>query len=201
MSLFPPHTKPVIVRPPTNGLVRGERVVLRPYEDEFSEDELARLYRWSHDPEVLRWSGGTPVKMPFAEFKHFLHKDRLHPSPFRVVYAILTQGGELIGRIGYFDIEPERRQAEMGVVLGEKNYWGLGYGRDAVLTLLRHVFEHTDLNRIYLFTFADNARAQRCFAHCGFRRVTTDRHLRWGGKPPGEVKMEITRIDWERLSG
>jgi RimJ/RimL family protein N-acetyltransferase len=198
MSEFPPYSQPVVIRPPGNGLIYGSRALLRSYEAGFSEDELARLYRWSRDPEVLRWSGGSPVAMSFADFKHVLHKDQLHPDLSRVIYGILTLGGELIGRIGYFDIEPQRRQAELGVVIGEKEYWGLGYGRDAVCTLLRHVYETTDLHRIYLFTYADNVRARRCFAHCGFRPVVADRTWRWSLQPANELEMEITRTDWEQ---
>ncbi len=200
MSIFPPRNQSVVVRPPSNGVVRGGKVTLRPYEMACSEDEMARLYRWSRDPEVLRWSGGTPITMSFVDFKHMLRKDQAQPSPYRVVYLILGPGGELMGRVGYFDIDPARRQAELGVVIGEKEYWGLGYGRDAISTLLRHVFENTDLERIYLFTYADNLRAQRAFAHCGFQPVTSERRARWSPAPASEVQMEITRAAWEKVA-
>jgi RimJ/RimL family protein N-acetyltransferase len=198
MSLFPPYNRPAQVKPPSNGVVYGSRVLLRPYEAGFSDDEIARLYRWSRDPEVLRWSGGSPVTMSLADFKHVLRKDQLHPSPYRVIYAILTLGGELIGRVGCFDIEPQRRQAELGVVIGEKAYWGLGYGRDTICTLLGHTFATTDLNRIYLFTYTNNLRAQRCFTHCGFRPVRSGRRPQWRLEPASEIQMEITRTDWEQ---
>lgn len=185
--------------PEISGSLWGQKVVLRPYTAGFNEAELRRLYRWSTDKEVLRWSGGTPLNMSLAEFKDMLHNDIHQPNPHRQVFIILTHAGEMIGRIGVFNIDPRRRQAELGVVIGEKAYWGLGYGADAIQILLKHVFTRTDLQRVYLHTYVDNIRAQRAFAKCGFRPLNSRPSL-WNIGSPAEMQMEITRDDWRQMS-
>ena len=45
---------------------------------------------------------------------------------------------------------------------------GKGYGADAIMTLLRNVFEKTELTRLGLGTRKWNKRALRCYGKCGF---------------------------------
>jgi len=171
-------------------------VILRPYSAGFSEVEFYRLYRWSQDEEVLRWSGGTSLKMSLAEFKHMVYQDVRTPNSHRAIYVILTYAHEMIGRLGLFNLDSFRRQAELGIVIGEKAYWGLGYGSDALQTLLNFVFTQTNLQRIYLSTYANNIRAQRSFIKCGFHPSANSRPSLWDFRHPDEMQMEITKADW-----
>lgn len=181
-------------------MIHGQKVILRPYEEGFSDEELAVLYRWSQDEEVLRWSGGSPKRLTLSEFKREFEQQRTMFRADRDIFAILTMEGKLIGRIGTFNIDPWERQAEMGIVIGAKEYWNQGYGTDAVIILLRHIFTTTDLERIYLFTYVENRRAQRCFARCGFRRIRTVRRLFLDRGSRLETEMEIWRDEFESLS-
>jgi RimJ/RimL family protein N-acetyltransferase len=62
-----------------------------------------------------------------------------------------------------------RREAELGITIGERGYWSQGYGRDAVATVVRHIFRTTGFRRVYLKSLEWNERAQRAFEHAGFR--------------------------------
>jgi RimJ/RimL family protein N-acetyltransferase len=181
-------------------VIHGQKVILRPYEEGFSDEELAVLYRWSQDEEVLRWSGGSPRRLTLSDFKREFEQQRMMFRVDRDIFAILTTEGKLIGRIGTFNIDPWERQAEMGIIIGAKEHWNQGYGTDAVITLLRHIFTATDVERIYLFTYTENRRAQRCFARCGFRRIGTGRRLFLDRGSRLETEMEIWRDEFESLS-
>lgn len=174
----------------------GDRVILRPYSAGFSEEEMRRLYEWSRDTSVLRWSGGSPLKMSFLEFKSAFQEEISRHDRHRVIFGILTHDGQLIGRTGYFNIDWYRKEAELGIVIGDKAYWGRGYGTDAVNTLLRHIFTSTPLDRIYLFTYAENERAQRCFRKCGFRYLGRTRKFSLNRGTHEEIQMEIRRGQW-----
>ena len=83
-------------------------------------------------------------------------------------------------------------QCELGILLGNRQYWNGGYGREAMHFLIGECFKMRSMSRLYLHTLAWNARARRAFAGCGFREVGPDRR---GGKD--FVLMEITRVEWE----
>jgi RimJ/RimL family protein N-acetyltransferase len=54
-------------------------------------------------------------------------------------------------------------------VLGEKAYWGQGFGTDATRTALAFAFGELNLHRVELEVFDFNPRAMRCYEKAGFR--------------------------------
>jgi RimJ/RimL family protein N-acetyltransferase len=100
----------------------------------------------------------------------------------------------------YYDLDSVNREAELGIVIGDRDYWSGAYGYDAVVTLLEFMFSVRNLKRVYLHTLQWNDRAQKCFARCGFTPV---REVRRMGQD--FLLMEVLRADWlekleERLS-
>lgn len=56
-------------------------------------------------------------------------------------------------------------------MIGEKSYWGKGYGTDAMKAALKHCFKKLKLNKVSLTVFLKNKRAQGCYKKCGFKRI------------------------------
>ena len=181
-------------------LIYGNKTVLRRFEDRMSDAEIARLYEWSRDAELLRLSGGSVTQLDFDEFCEHVRGERLYgPTNRRMFLIFARENMELIGRTGIFAIDWNQRQAELGIVIGERGYQNRGYGRDAVTALLRHLYTSSSLDLIYLYTFADNLRAQHAFAAVGFRQV--ERGMRFTpevGEFDG-VKMQVTRAEFLKL--
>jgi RimJ/RimL family protein N-acetyltransferase len=180
-------------------IIWENHVGLRSFEEPISDEEAARVYRWSRDEELLRLSGGEPTELTLAEFCEQLRGDHQDLFDHRRMFFILTRAHELIGRIGCFAIDWTRRDGELGIVIGEPTFWGKSFGRAAVTLLLRHFFETTLLERIYLFTYPENMRAQRCFAACGFRSRGTARRFSIERGEHDGVEMEITRQEFLEL--
>jgi RimJ/RimL family protein N-acetyltransferase len=94
----------------------------------------------------------------------------------------------------YYGYDPRENEAELGITIGDRDYWSRGYGTDAVRTMVDYAFRELELHRVYLHTLAWNYRAQRCFEHAGFRRL---RHVNRGGHE--FILMEITEDDLAAL--
>jgi RimJ/RimL family protein N-acetyltransferase len=151
------------------GSLVGARLELRPYAAGCDDAALEALYRWSRDPEVLWLSGGVPVALPFARFRElFLAQLAGRNSDREQQFLILESTGRLIGRAGLFGMLAGTGSAELGIVIGERDRWGLGYGREAVRLLTDFGFGHLGLDRIVLRTYPENDRARRAFAAAGF---------------------------------
>lgn len=147
----------------------GEKIRLRPIERE----DLPNYVRWFGDPEVRRH---LSVYLPFSlaqEEQWFAGLAERINSGRDVLLAIETADGVHIGNIGLHAIDWKDRSTELGIVIGEKSYWGQGYGSDAIRTLLRLAFETMNLHRVFLRVDADNVRAIRCYEKCGFQREGT----------------------------
>ena len=91
----------------------------------------------------------------------------------------------------YYDLDTVNREAELGIVIGDRDYWSDGYGYDAVTTLLHHMFTIRNLKRVYLHTLEWNDRAQKSFSKSGFNAVRPVRRM-----AHDFILMDVLRDDW-----
>ncbi|MFF3332937.1 GNAT family N-acetyltransferase [Streptomyces sp. NPDC002888] len=73
-----------------------------------------------------------------------------------------------IGMADYRGLDPFAGQATVGIVIGEQDRWGGGYGSEALRLLLGHLFGACRLRRVELETWSGNERAIRAFRRAGF---------------------------------
>jgi RimJ/RimL family protein N-acetyltransferase len=85
--------------------------------------------------------------------------------------AVDTLEGNHIGSVMYYDYDKSKKQAEIGIMIGDKSYWGQGYGTDTLTVLVSYLYSELKLDRIYLHTLSWNYRAQASFVKSGFKTV------------------------------
>ena len=163
----------------------GEMTVLRSK----SIDDAEADYSWRIDPELAGLDATRPITLSYFEYLRYHSDDVNYPSPWSV--RMETHDGIHIGSIMYYDIDTNKSSCELGIVIGDRQYWSKGYGTDVVKILLKHVFSTTELKRVYLHTLVDNVRAKKSFTKSGFdpvREVKRDGH--------NFLLMEIWRNQW-----
>ncbi len=154
-----------MITPRDDVVARGRRVVLRRKR----MADVVEDYAWRADEELARFDAAPPLRLPFADFaRHWEMDMRFSDVPQRNL-AIEDEAGQRIGNVMYYNLDRWRKEAEIGISIGRREYWGRGYGSDAVRALARHLFRTTDLRRLYLHTLDWNVRAQRAFQKAGFR--------------------------------
>jgi RimJ/RimL family protein N-acetyltransferase len=150
-------------------------------------------YIWQTDPELARLDATPPLTTTFAQYLSNYASELRYLPLTRHSFAVETLDGKHIGNCVYYGVDEAKGEAELGVVIGNRDYWDKGYGADAVATLLSYIFHQSNFNRIYLKTLDWNTRAQKCFQKCGF---TTYGHMVRDGF--NFVLMEIHREQWEK---
>ena len=149
-------------------------------------------YAWRTDPELAKLDAAPLLTMAFSQYLSDCAIELRYPPSTKRSFAIETPDGKHIGNCVYYTISKIKGEAELGIVIGNRDYWGKGYGTDAVTALLSYIFRQTKLNRIYLKTLNSNRRAQKCFEKCGF---TSHGHMTKDGYD--FVLMEIYRKQWK----
>ena len=167
--------------------LRGGRIILRGKRMQDAEKD----YIWRSDAEIARLDATQPLTMKYERFLKNFESQLRHPTPGSHHFGIEADGGKYIGNCMYYDLNSISKEAELGIVIGDKDYWSGGYGYDAVVTLLEHMFEGMELQRVYLHTLEWNHRARKCFERSGFRAVGRVRRLSYDF-----IRMEVTRRDW-----
>lgn len=125
-------------------------------------------YSWQTDPELAKLDALPVLTMPFRQYISNHTAEVFYSSATRQQFAIETRNGKHIGNCTYYGMDESKSEAELGIMIGNRDYWDKGYGTDAVNTLVKHIFTETELKRIYLKTLDWNNRAQKCFQKCGF---------------------------------
>jgi RimJ/RimL family protein N-acetyltransferase len=149
-------------------------------------------FSWQTDPELARLDAADPLTMSFQQFLSEFTFDLCYPSSSRHEFAIETPEGQHIGNCVYYNMNQAEGKTELGIMIGNRDYWNKGYGVETVNTLVDHIFNRTTLERVYLTTLDWNQRAQKCFKKCGFQEcgeVVRDAHT--------FILMAIHRAEWQ----
>jgi len=171
------------------GAIIGNKVRLR----EKRLSDARNDHMWQSDPELARLDAAPVLSVSFSayllDYTTHLHDSGLKRYPL----AVETFDGKHIGNCTCYDINDTRGEAQLGIMIGDRNYWDKGYGTDAVSIMVSYIFLNTSLRRIYLKTLDWNLRAQRCFQNCGF--IPCGYINRDGNK---FLFMELRREQWQK---
>ncbi len=155
-------------------------------------DDAERDYAWRCDPELARYDAARPLTVRFSNFVATMREELQFPTIHRRTFAIEDlESGRHIGNVMYYAYDGFAMEAELGITIGDRDYWGHGYGTDVVRSMLSYLFDELRLRRVYLHTLSWNERAQAAFANAGFRPV---RPVSRGGYQ--FVYMECPRSQW-----
>jgi len=144
----------------------GEKVRLREYRKEDINQRLSLI----NDPEVLRYvESGVPYPLTLNEELKWFESISAFKSTYR--FAIETlEDSRFIGDCGINSVDWKNSVADVVIFIGDKNYWGKGYGTDAMKILLKFIFMEMNLNKVRLSVYSFNERAIKCYEKCGFKK-------------------------------
>ena len=153
--------------------VTGEKVALGPHRR-----ELVPLYqKWMNDWEVIR-TLGTPLRPVTLEAETDWY-DGMCRDERQAVFTVYERAtSRPIGSTGLHDLNPAHGTAEFGILLGEKECWGRGYGTETARLMLDYGFTVLGLNNIMLTVFSYNQRGLRAYTRAGFREFGRRRQAR-----------------------
>jgi RimJ/RimL family protein N-acetyltransferase len=180
-------------------VIRGEKVLLRA----FTHSDLPTFARWFNDQEVTQFLGANmwPMSMESEErwFQRYLDEQMMGLCIETLAPA--GQSGVLIGNCSLMHPSERNHNAELGIVIGEKEYWSQGYGTDAIKTLLRYCFDELNYHKVYLRVYDFNTRGIRCYEKCGFRHEGRLRqHMYRHGGWHDEIVMGVLRDEFAALT-
>jgi RimJ/RimL family protein N-acetyltransferase len=152
-------------------------------------------YNWKKDTELARLVDTPPTTITFSDYLLYYISQLRHSGSTRHEFAIETLDGRHIGNCVCFNISETGGETEIGIMIGDRGYWGKGYGADALSAILDYAFGQMNLSRIHLKTLVSNERAQRCFGKCGF--IPCGNLVQDGNS---FILMELYRSRWQQYS-
>ena len=178
--------------PPILTLV-GDKVALGPLR----RDLLLLYQRWINDFEVTRTLARPmlPMTLEAEEAWYTTASTSEHEVTFTVYERATLRP---IGNSGLMNIDLRRRTAEFGIMIGEKDCWGRGYGTETTRLVLDYGFYALGLHNIMLRVYAHNRRAARAYERAGFRLIGRRRESwRIGDLVQDEIYMDCLATEFE----
>jgi RimJ/RimL family protein N-acetyltransferase len=175
-------------------LLRGELVRLTVEEPE----TLARLEsQWSADSEYSRLLDWDPARR-FSVKSSQKWIEKKYENEGNYAFTIRTLADDrVIGGIGLDGIRWTHRDCFVGIGLGDRKFWGKGYGTDAMRIILHYAFTELNLQRVSLDVFEYNQRGIRSYEKAGFVYEGRKRgQLLREGRRWDVIYMGIFREDW-----
>jgi RimJ/RimL family protein N-acetyltransferase len=180
-------------------MLKSERVILRGVRRE----DLPKIWEYNNDLAVELAGGGDPPIPQSLDRLIAEYDQNISAGGRDGTFFAIEADSKLIGQCGLFGLNEYKGVAgvcELGIGIGDKSYWGKGYGREAIALLLDYGFLYWNLHRVWLKTNSANERAIRCYKACGFIEEGRLRLHEWhNGKYVDTVYMGILREEWESL--
>lgn len=176
-----------------NPFLIGDRIYLRPLDE---EADLDRCLGWINDPEVLTTLGRRHPMGRAAE-REWLQEQYKSEEHLNLA-IVLKDGDRHIGNCGFNEVDYVNRSAVFGILIGEKDAWGQGYGPEAARLILKYGFEELGLHRIGLEVYSHNPRAIRAYEKAGFVREGTMRESYYRNSVYHDtIVMSVLESEWK----
>lgn len=175
-------------------MLQGEKVTLRAIK----RDDLHRLWAFHNDVEFEILTGAAPWEPQSLERLEKKFDEQLSKGDRNGASFAIEADGHFIGTCALVRYDQHNQICEMNIGIGDRRYWGHGYGRDAIRTLLVYGFQIRNLHKIWLFVNEDNPRAIHSYLACGFVEEGRLREHVWSnGRYVALLQMGILRSEWE----
>jgi UDP-4-amino-4,6-dideoxy-N-acetyl-beta-L-altrosamine N-acetyltransferase len=146
-------------------MLAGRLVRLRPLR---AADRITSV-RWRNDPDIRDNVLGYRFPITEAMEADWVDAVLKDQSRTRVVLAIEDKtDGALVGFVYLNNIDWFARNAEFGILIGERSRHGKGLAKEALALVADYAFETLNLHKLYLRVVAFNKRALTLYRAFGF---------------------------------
>ncbi|HET9015562.1 MAG TPA: GNAT family protein [Thermomicrobiaceae bacterium] len=172
----------------------GELVALGPLR----RDLLPSYHRWINDFQTLRTLAAAP-RPTTLEQEQAWYDHAATGGPDTVYFTIYERATlRPIGNTELHHIDFRNRAAEFGILIGEPEARGKGYGTEATRLVLDYAFVALGLHNVMLTTYEFNLAGRRAYEKAGFKVIGRRRQSRlMGGRLWDEIFMDCLSSEFE----
>jgi RimJ/RimL family protein N-acetyltransferase len=174
--------------------IEGDLVALGPLR----RDLLPLYQRWINDLHTMRTLDLPPRPLTIEQEQDWY--DRQSKAEDDVPFTIYERETlRPIGNTGLHSVDYRNRTAAFGIIIGEPECRGKGYGTETTRLMLDYAFSALGLHNVILTVFEFNPAAIRAYNKAGFKEIGRRRECRlMGGKLWDEIYMDCLSSEFDR---
>ena len=142
----------------------NKRVYLRAFEP----DDYKTTIKWRKDDVIWDMLGGTKYFVSEAYEKQWIENTIFNSKDVKLAVC-LDENDKHIGNVYMTNINEINRSCVSHVLIGEKEYWGHGYAREALLLAIDYMFNERNIHRIQAKVLVSNVASLNMHEKCGYK--------------------------------
>ena len=145
-------------------LLEGKKIFLRKL---ILSDVSLNYVNWLNAPDINKFLESRFKKHTIVSVKNFIRKLSTDENIFFLA-IIEKKSLKHIGNIKLDSINWFHSHAEIGILIGDKERWGKGYGTESILLLSKFAFKELKLNKLVAGAYESNIGSKKAFLQAGF---------------------------------
>lgn len=172
--------------------LRTRRLLLRTLTTADADD----IYLgWMRDPEINQFLESRFAEHSLESLGQFIASRNTGAD--ELLLGICLGDGRHIGNIKLGPVNWHHQTAAVGLLIGERDCWGKGYGSEAIIGVTTHAFGGIGLEKLYAGCYATNVGSARAFVKAGWGEEGRSKgHWRSHGTREDNLQFGITRSEW-----
>lgn len=147
-------------------LVESDRLYLRLLEP---SDAEGNYLKWMADPEVTKYLESRFQTHTVETLRTFIAQ--MTQGENNVFCAVVLKHHDRhIGNVKLGPIDWVHKRADVGLLIGEKDCWGQGFGAEAYKLMAQHAFLTLNLHKVSAGCYAENEGSAKALERAGFRQ-------------------------------
>ncbi|WP_059747583.1 GNAT family N-acetyltransferase [Staphylococcus haemolyticus] len=118
--------------------------------------------------EKLRYLIGTVYPITELEHENWFQNRMLEKD--NRMFVIDLDNEKSIGIVGFKNLDWVNRNSELFIYIGDEEYWGKGYGTQALELIIKFAFNNLNLHMLYLEVFSYNKNVTKTYERLGFKQ-------------------------------
>ena len=151
---------------PTNAtiLIETKRLVLRQLTVSDVNDQYLS---WMNNPRIYQFLESKQGNQTISELRNFV-SSTLEDSDTVFLAIIHREHNTHIGNIKLGPINTRHRNAALGFIIGEIDYWGKGYATEAISAICTFAAANFSLDQIYASCYSNNIGSKKSLLNSDF---------------------------------
>ena len=161
------------------------------------EDVGFDYLNWMLDPEVNQFLESRNTTFTIENLRIFVEK--MNADDKNYLFGIFElESDKHIGNIKIGNISKVNNRADVGLIIGDKSFWGQGIATDAIALVTTFAFKKLKLNKLFAGMYVTNIGSFKAFIKAGYSKVAHFRnHTYCAGNYVDSIIVDIIKLDFE----
>jgi len=151
-----------------NKFLESTNIIMEPLDEKHITEEYCS---WLNNEEVVKYNSHGIFPHTLKSTKEYVESSQ---NRSQITLAIIDKKSKLhIGNIAIYKIDFINSNADISIIIGNKDFWGKGVGFEAFSLAISHCFNKLNLHRVTAGTASDNIAMQKTLEKLSMKREGT----------------------------